>query len=99
MAKKRGNSYPIIVTDVGARKEPGVNQALSTLFFPYAGIDQIRLYGFNLRLFAEPPQKKRTLKGQKKRANESPWFTNFSWNRFEYWQGIRSGFMYQKRIV
>jgi hypothetical protein len=27
--------------------------------FPYAGIDQFRLYKYDLRLFAEPPQQKR----------------------------------------
>jgi len=35
-----------------------MNQALPNLFFPYAGIDQIRLFEYVLRLFAEPPQKR-----------------------------------------
>jgi len=51
------------------RKEPEINQALSILFFPYAGIDQIRLYEYVLRLFAEPPQKKRIITNRKKHAN------------------------------
>jgi hypothetical protein len=47
-----------------------MNQALSNLFFPYAGIDQIRLYEYDLRPFAEPPQKKRLLIPPKKHATK-----------------------------
>jgi hypothetical protein len=71
MALKTIASFnPKLMMISAKKKKPEMNQALSHLFFPYAGINQIRLYEFHLRLFSEPPQKKRLLIHSKKHAGK-----------------------------